>query len=81
MKQIIDKEIDNVRLSYKMITKNAKNKTLVNKKTTKNSDSTMTREWLYLKKTALLRHYLGDIKTQGAHPANGQSKVTESKSD
>ena len=35
MKQIIDKEIDKVRLSYKMITRNAKNKTLVNKETSK----------------------------------------------
>ena len=35
MKQIIDKEIDNVHLSYKMITRNAKNKTLVNKETSK----------------------------------------------
>ena len=34
MKQIIDKEIDNVRLNYKMITRNAK-KILVNKETTK----------------------------------------------
>ena len=35
MKKIIDKEIDNVHLSYNMITRNAKNKTLVNKETTK----------------------------------------------
>ena len=35
MNIIIDKEIDNVRLSYNMITRNAKNKTLVNKETTK----------------------------------------------
>ena len=35
MKQIIDKEIDKVHLSYKMITRNAKNKTLVNKETSK----------------------------------------------
>jgi hypothetical protein len=35
MKQIIDKERDKVNLSYKMITRNAKNKTLVNKETSK----------------------------------------------
>ena len=35
MKQIIDNEIDNVCLSYKVITRNAKNKTLVNKETSK----------------------------------------------
>ena len=35
MKQILDKEKDNVRLSYKMITRNEKNKTLVNKETSK----------------------------------------------
>jgi hypothetical protein len=33
MKQIIYKKIDNVRVSYKMIIRNAKNKTLVNKET------------------------------------------------
>ena len=47
---------------------------MIIKKNPKSSDSILIREWLYLKKTALLRHYLGDIKTQGAHPANGQSK-------
>ena len=35
MKQIIDKEIDRVHISYKMITRNAKNKALVNKETSK----------------------------------------------
>jgi len=35
MKQIIDKEIDKVRLSHQMVTRNAKNKTLVNKETSK----------------------------------------------
>ena len=35
MKQIINKEVDRVNLSYKMITRDVKNKTLVNKETTK----------------------------------------------
>jgi hypothetical protein len=35
MKQIKDKEIDKVHLSYKMITRKAKNKTLLNKETSK----------------------------------------------
>jgi hypothetical protein len=35
MKKIINREIDKVQLSYKMITRNAKSKTLVNKDTTK----------------------------------------------
>jgi hypothetical protein len=35
MKQIIEKEIDKVNLSYNMITRNPKNKTLVNKETSK----------------------------------------------
>jgi hypothetical protein len=35
MKAIIEKEIDKVHLNYKMITRNAKDKTLVNKETSK----------------------------------------------
>ena len=35
MKKIIEKDIDKVHLSYKMITRNVKNKTLVNAETNK----------------------------------------------
>ena len=35
MRQIINKEIEKVHLSYHLITRNVKNKTLVNKETTK----------------------------------------------
>ena len=35
MKQVINKEIDKVNSRYKMITRNTKNKTLVNKETSK----------------------------------------------
>jgi hypothetical protein len=35
MKRIIEKDIDKVHLIYKMITRNAKNKTLVNTETSK----------------------------------------------
>jgi len=46
MKQIMGKEINNIRLSYKMITRNEKTKDWKIKKQPKSSNSTMTREWL-----------------------------------
>ena len=42
-----------------MITRNVKNKTLVNTETSKKFKIDMIKEWLYQKKTALLRHYHG----------------------
>jgi len=45
MKRIIEKKIDKVNLSYKVITRNVQNKTLFNTETIKSSDSSIIKEW------------------------------------
>jgi hypothetical protein len=64
MKRITEKEIDKVLLRYKTITRNVKDKTLVNIETTKEFRFEYDKRMVMLERQCYPKHYCGDTKSK-----------------